>query len=217
MLRGALVCLVAWCAGGCMGDDGISTGGGVCPPGGTCTGAGDCYSGCYCELASTEQCQARCGPRGTRVQDLDQSEWLPAWQAFEDDVVRLTNEQRAQGGRCGDEGRFAPAPPLQVDEELTRSARAHALDMAEAGYFSHDSADGRSPFDRMREAGFRGCAMGENIAAGQPSPEVVVDGWRDSPGHCRNMLAPTFDRIGVGYRPAPGQNTPHVWVQNFGG
>jgi uncharacterized protein YkwD len=130
--------------------------------------------------------------------------------------VRLTNMERARGGCCKEKGCFPPSSALQADALLTSSARAHALDMAEQMYFSHASMDGRTPFDRMREAGFRGCAMGENIAAGQPTPESVVADWRESPGHCAIMLSPAFERIGVGYRPAPTSSTPHFWVQNFG-
>ena len=217
--RSTCALLLALCASGCVADDGPSTSGGDydCPPGGSCSGGSDCYSRCYCENESTAQCEQECGPRGTRVQDLDEDEWQTDWIEFEDEVVRLTNEQRREGGCCGSEGCFSPAAPLQPDAMLTRAARAHALDMVDEMYFSHDSMDGRSPFDRMREAGFRGCAMGENIAAGQATPEQVVDGWRNSPGHCANMLAPGFEHIGVGYRPAPGQSMPHVWVQNFGG
>jgi uncharacterized protein YkwD len=215
-LRSALALVCALCATACMSDDdGIGTGG-VCPPGGSCPGANDCYSSCFCVSESTSQCEQRCGPRGTRVQDLDESEWLSEWVDFETEVVGLTNAERASGGCCGDEGCFPPTSSLTLSDALTRSARAHALDMAENDYFSHDSQDGRSPFDRMREAGFRGCAMGENIAAGQPTPSSVVDGWRKSPGHCANMLSPDFERIGVGYRPAPELATPHFWVQNFG-
>jgi uncharacterized protein YkwD len=131
--------------------------------------------------------------------------------------VRLTNAERARGGCCGDEGCFDPTPALESDDLLQSSARSHAVDMAENAYFAHESRDGRSPFDRMREAGFRGCALGENIAAGQETPEDVVQAWRESPGHCANMLSPNFTHIGVGYRPAPQQDTRHVWVQNFGG
>jgi uncharacterized protein YkwD len=151
------------------------------------------------------------------VQDLDESQWLPQWQMFEDEVVRLTNEARADGGCCGDEGCFRAAAPLSVDALLVRAARAHALDMVERGYFDHVSPDGLTPFDRIREAGFRGCAMAENIAAGQETAARVVAGWRDSPGHCANMLESGLERIGVGYQPAPNQEPPHVWVQNFGG
>lgn len=215
--RGLLALIVAVVAAGCL-EDGVSDSGGFgCGPGGTCQGASDCYSGCYCETGDSASCEAECGPRGVRVHDLDESAWNADWVAFEDEVLRLTNELRAQGACCGGEGCFAAAPALEPDARLRQAARAHALDMAEREYFAHDAPDGRSPFDRMREAGFRGCAMGENIAAGQPDAQAVIESWRDSPGHCANLLSPNFERIGVGYRPDPGSRTPHVWVQNFGG
>jgi len=213
-LAGAAV-LTALLAAGCVDDDGSFVGTG-CGPGGTCDGTDDCYSRCACETPASE-CERECAPRGVRVNDLDESEWLADWREFEDEVVRLTNEARAEGGCCGNRGCFRAAGPLDVDALLVRSARSHARDMVERGYFAHESPEGLTPFDRMREAGFRGCTMAENIAAGQPSPASVVEGWRDSPGHCANMLDSRFEQIGVGYRPAPDQDTPHFWVQNFGG
>jgi uncharacterized protein YkwD len=89
--------------------------------------------------------------------------------------------------------------------------------MATRNYFSHESPEGVTPVDRMREGGFRGCATGENIAAGQPNPELVVQGWLESPGHCANIREPRFNRIGVGYQPMPSNHFAHFWVQNFGG
>ena len=41
--------------------------------------------------------------------------------------------------------------------------------------------------------------VGENIAAGQWTPEHVVQWWLDSDGHCKNMLDPRFREMGVGY------------------
>jgi uncharacterized protein YkwD len=178
--------------------------------------AADCYSECFCASADTAACERECGPRGVRVSDLDEDTWTDDWAAHEEEVVALTNAAREKGACCGGEGCFDPAPPLEVDPALRKSARGHALDMSERGYFEHDSPDGLSPFDRMREAGFMGCAMGENIAAGQSSASDVVRTWLGSPGHCANMLKPSFERIGVGYHPAARGNPSPLWVQNFG-
>ena len=104
-----------------------------------------------------------------------------------------------------------------MNPQLRRAARTHAKDMAERDYFAHDDPDGLSPFDRMRESGFQGCAMGENIAAGQPSAEAVVDDWLNSPGHCANIRNPGFDQLGVGYQPVPNDGSGPFWVTNFGG
>jgi uncharacterized protein YkwD len=176
----------------------------------------DCYAECFCTRGETDACEQACGARGQRVEDLDEESWMEAWVAREDEVISLTNAAREKGACCGGEGCFKAAPALELDSSLRRAARAHALDMAERGYFAHETPEGRTPFDRMREARFRGCAMGENIAAGQPSAAEVVRSWLGSAGHCANMLSPVFDRIGVGYRPSAGGQLPHVWVQNFG-
>lgn len=204
--------------GGCIEVPRIGGDGFTCPPNAqTCGGARDCYSECYCDTEDTRRCESDCGARGERVQDLDESVWSIASVELEDEVVQLVNEVRAQGVCCGSEGCFDAVPPLSRDADLRRAARAHAQDMADQGYFGHTSRDGRSPFDRIREGLFRGCAMGENIAAGQPSAESVMQSWLDSDGHCANILSESFEWIGVGYHPAPGTREAHVWVQNFGG
>jgi uncharacterized protein YkwD len=89
--------------------------------------------------------------------------------------------------------------------------------MAERDYFDHVTPEGLDPFDRMREAGYQGCAMGENIAGGQQSPREVVEGWLDSPGHCANMLEAHYEELGVGYFRDAQSGLEHLWVQNFGG
>jgi uncharacterized protein YkwD len=88
--------------------------------------------------------------------------------------------------------------------------------MGDQGYFNHQSLDGRSPFDRMKQAGYTGSTMGENIAAGQTSPSAVVQGWMQSSGHCKNIMNGQFKDLGVGYYLGT-QGYKHYWVQNFGG
>lgn len=183
----------------------------------TCQG-GDCYAECVCENRTGAMCEERCGAApAVRVADLDEDAWSAAWTRFEDEVLDLTNAARAERGCCGDEGCFAAAPALHLDARLRRAARVHAKDMADNDYFDHNDQEGRTPFDRMREAGFDGCAMGENIAQGQPTPAEVVQGWLQSPGHCANIRQPMFDALGVGYAAASDASTPPVWVQAFGG
>lgn len=190
-----------------------------CPPDAqTCAGASDCFSTCMCENANRSRCNSQCGAsKHVSVTALDESGWDKDWVAFEDEVLKLTNQARTKDGCCGDEGCFKAADALMMNAQLRRAARAHAKDMADRGYFDHDDPDGLTPFDRMREAGFRGCAMGENIALGQPSPKAVVDAWLNSPGHCANIRNPVFDQIGVGFQPKPKNGDGPLWVQNFGG
>ncbi|WP_277875653.1 CAP domain-containing protein [Kribbella sp. VKM Ac-2569] len=121
----------------------------------------------------------------------------------------MTNQERAKAG-CG---------PLRTNKSLTQAAEAHAADMVAQHYFAHNSLDGRSPFDRMKAAGFRGGAMAENIAVGYTTAAAVVKGWMDSEGHRANILNCTYTMIGIGYD--SGQVKPEwgngSWVQDFGG
>ena len=80
------------------------------------------------------------------------------------------------------------------------------------------SQDGRTPTQRMRMVGFEGPApTGENIAAGQRNAQEVVQGWMESPGHCRNIMDAGYHVLGVGYAYVEDTNFGHFWVQNFGG
>jgi uncharacterized protein YkwD len=129
-------------------------------------------------------------------------------------VVALFNVARASGRRCGSE-RFAAVPPLQMSRELDDAATDHARDMARRKYFDHRGSDGSQPKDRVRRTGYLSRLTGENIAYGPESAEEVVAGWLASPGHCENIMEPTFRDIGVGV--ATGRKRGQIyWVQTFG-
>jgi uncharacterized protein YkwD len=86
--------------------------------------------------------------------------------------------------------------------------------MATGGYFSHDSRDGRTPFQRIAAAGYTFSIAAENIAAGQRTPQDVTAGWMNSPGHRANILNCSLVHIGVGY--AVGGTYGTYWTQDFG-
>ena len=65
------------------------------------------------------------------------------------------------------------------------------------GYFAHDTPEGRSPFDRMREANVRFTTAGENLALA-PTIPVAHTGLMNSPGHRANILRREFGRVGIG-------------------
>ena len=147
----------------------------------------------------------------------DPTNWPDDWANFEEEVLVETNRARAAGATC-DQDVFPPAGPLEMNEFLRYSSRLHARDMGINNYFEHQSQDGRSPGDRMRQVGFEGAGpTGENIAAGQETPADVVEGWMNSPGHCRNIMDPDYNVMGVGYAFAEGSRFGEYWVQNFGG
>jgi uncharacterized protein YkwD len=114
-------------------------------------------------------------------------------------VIDLVNEERENAG----------APPLEYHPALEEAAQLHAEDMHAQNYFSHTSLDGRNFAVRASEAGYDGNPRGENIAAGQQTPEAVMQSWMSSPGHRTNILNPDFTEIGVGFEEG-------LWVQVFG-
>jgi len=54
-------------------------------------------------------------------------------------------------------------PPLAFDARLYRAARGHTLDMLKEGYYSHDSPDGRTYEDRIREANYESADSREAV------------------------------------------------------
>ena len=144
-------------------------------------------------------------------------DWPAEWATFEDEVLRLVNLERFVGGRCG--GQAMPSSdPLEMDTVLRGVARSYSAQMAEGGFFDHFDPWGKGPSDRVAAAGFKGAGpIGENIAMGQTSPEEVVEGWMNSPGHCANILEPAYGVIGVGYYLDDADPFGHLWTQNFAG
>lgn len=144
------------------------------------------------------------------------SSWPAQWAQFEDEVLALTNQRRAQGALCGSQS-FGPAGPVSAHPALRGAARGHSQDMAQRNYFDHASPEGTSPMQRAKAAGYPGTFVGENIAAGQTTPSEVVAAWVKSPGHCVNLMDPRFLYLGVGYVFEQSDKYRHYWTQNFGG
>jgi uncharacterized protein YkwD len=106
--------------------------------------------------------------------------------AVERIVVDHTNAERARYG----------LPPLEVDEDLMQSARAHATWMTVNQTMQHT----RQP-------------VAENIAMGQPDGQSVVQCWMNSSGHRANILNWGHQRIGVAaYQTIQGTI---FWCQQF--
>jgi uncharacterized protein YkwD len=132
---------------------------------------------------------------------------------FGAEVLRLVNEARGVARKCG-KAKYKATGPLRWDSTLAKVATAHSVDMAAHDYFSHDSRNGKTPFQRMKKAGYRYSSAGENIAAGFRSPASVVKGWLKSPSHCKNVMNRSYDELGVGF--ATGGTYGTYWTQDFG-
>ncbi len=132
---------------------------------------------------------------------------LPAQVGPELDLMARVNRERAER-HLGE---------LATSNELAAIARAHARDMAEHGYLAHVDPGGRSPLDRVQQAGVKGFQLlAENIGATDVSGdrvESIVQAWLASPAHRENLLHPSFNTSGIGVERGPDGRT--VAVQLF--
>ncbi len=134
------------------------------------------------------------------------ADWGAAKPELADRVVALVNGFRARHG----------LRPLHQTSTLTGAATWKARHMAKYGYMSHDDPAppvSRSTAQRIAACGYGGGAWGENIAYGYSTPEQVVDGWLNSPGHRANIVSGSYNAIGVG---AAAHGGRMFWAQAFG-
>ena len=112
--------------------------------------------------------------------------------------------------------------PLKLCENLNSSAQSYSDAMKSGNFFSHTGKDGSSVKDRITKAGYRwsdkriSFAVGENIAAGQNSVTEVMNSWRNSSGHYKNIVNPAFTDVGMGRTFSKNSKYRSFWVQNFG-
>jgi uncharacterized protein YkwD len=92
---------------------------------------------------------------------------------------------------------------LRFNAQLTTAARAHSKQMAEGGYFAHESADGSAFWRRLKTfyaaSPWHAWAVGENLLWATPSIDSrgALELWSDSPEHRKNLLDPRWREIGV--------------------
>ena len=135
--------------------------------------------------------------------------WPTEWVRFEDAVLAITNEYRAQSIDCRSGGLFPPALPLQDDPLLRCAARRHSLDMYQRSYFDHISLDGTRPGGcRVHLSGDR-----RKYRSRSENSQDVVDGWIVVDGHKSHES--NFEELGTGYLNATS-NVNHYWTQVFG-
>ena len=91
---------------------------------------------------------------------------------------------------------------VAFDGRLDSASLGHSQDMAGREYFDHTSPEGRTPADRADAAGYPYVSLYENIAVGQTSARIVMEGWMRSEAHCHGILAPEVIHLGLGLVPA---------------
>ncbi len=119
-------------------------------------------------------------------------------------VFTLANAEREAAGLT----------PFVWSDDLANIALAHSKDMNDRRFMSHTNPDGLSPFDRIRRYGLKYSGAAENIAAGQKTPEEVMQSWMSSEGHRANILNPGLKQLGVGFYEGNGPYRTY-WTQVF--
>ena len=129
-------------------------------------------------------------------------EEVSASENFAEEVLYYVNLEREKVG----------VKPLKLSPELMESAEVRAEEITQE--FSHTRPDGSQCFTAVKIP-YR--YVGENIAAGQSSPEEVVESWMNSQGHRENILNPSFKYLGLGYAYNEYSTYKNYWVQLFMG
>ncbi|MBI2405449.1 CvpA family protein [Candidatus Microgenomates bacterium] len=129
-------------------------------------------------------------------------EELTVDEAAETQMFALVNKERRERG----------IPELVWDQKIVIVARAHSRDMWERRYFSHVDPDGKSPGDRLEQGGVNFTYAGENLALA-PTTQLAHQGLMNSEGHRRNILDPSFRRVGIGV--IDGGVYGKMFTQNF--
>lgn len=123
-------------------------------------------------------------------------------------VLRLVNDIRNKGCQCGDTW-YGPAAPLVWNDQLEAAAQSHSNDMLSRNYFAHRSPEGKNAGFRIEQAGYKWLSYGENIGMGYRDETEVVQAWKSSPSHCKNLMNGNFKDMAVARN---GQ----YWTQTFG-
>lgn len=129
------------------------------------------------------------GYTATDAELLEESNAIAAQNiAYYNEVLTLVNEIRAEAG----------VQPLTLDTTLCQAATMRSLEMNYSQQFSHTRPSGEACFSVFGTYGVGYRTAGENIAAGQRTPESVVNAWKNSEGHYKNMINANFNKLGVG-------------------
>lgn len=144
-------------------------------------------------------------PAGTTARPSAKPVQNPGNEAdYAEQVLALVNAARAEEGLS----------PLVLDPAICTAATVRAQEII--GTFSHTRPNGTSCFTVLDESGISYMAAGENIAAGQSTPEAVMTAWMDSPGHRANILSSSFRKLGVGFVESES-GYKYYWTQLFTG
>jgi hypothetical protein len=122
-------------------------------------------------------------------------------------LTSLTNDKRIENNTSS----------LSTNILLEKAAQLKANDMANRGYFSHNTPDGKTPWYWLDQVGYKYKYAGENLAINFFESKDVAEAWMNSPSHRANMIKDVYTEIGIAVASGfyQGYNTVFV-VQFFG-
>lgn len=130
----------------------------------------------------------------------------------EDQLIELANVLRQREG----------CPPLEADEQLSRAALGHAVDIATRAEIDHVGGDGATLKQRLERADYEPMLYGENIAAGYDDPAKIMELWTEGDEnpegpHRKNILNCGHTEVGIGlaYGSAFGNDRYPYWVMDL--
>ncbi len=106
--------------------------------------------------------------------------------------------------------------PLKLNPELTEAAKGHSRDLAKWDRISHYGSDGSNPWDRVKRSGYKARLTAENVGTGQIDFNEVMRGWKDSPGHNKNLLMSDADHMGIALVQYPKTEFKSFWTLVLG-
>jgi uncharacterized protein YkwD len=106
--------------------------------------------------------------------------------------------------------------PLALNAQLSEAAKAHSRDLAKWDRISHYGSDGSNPWDRVKRAGYNAKVTAENVGTGQIDFAEVLRGWKDSPGHNKNLLMSDASEMGLALVQDPKTEFKSFWTLVLG-
>jgi uncharacterized protein YkwD len=118
------------------------------------------------------------------------------------EALDLVNEYRSSKG----------LPALSLESRATAAAAILAKDMANHDQMSHLGPNGADLQKRLTMSGYRFKVAAENVSVGQRSFAQIVEGWKQSPPHSRNLLLADAKHMGVAYEYKPDTKFKTYWT-----
>ncbi|MBI2458996.1 MAG: hypothetical protein HYV53_00395 [Parcubacteria group bacterium] len=123
-----------------------------------------------------------------------------------EEIIALTNQEREIAG----------LNTLSANQLLAQAAIAKGKAILESQTFKHN-LNNKKFSSWIRDTGYNYSYAGENLAIDFATSQTVVQAWKNSPTHKKNLLSPYYQEIGVSAIDGKfqGQDTTVV-VQIFG-